>query len=362
MEPTGRPDRLQQQVLDDIRLQQQALDDFRQVCAQEEQNWFWKKLSRNRRRKGRFASWANRLVTAASGEQQTGRAAAWMLVLGAATAVSTLLAGVAHAAAFSIAAHGTMAPWPVLPRAAVFAATLLAILGAHEWGHWRMAGAWKTRRSLPMLLPAPTLTGTFGAFMAVRSRPPHRRALFDIAIGGPLAGLVIAIPALIAGIALSEPVAVERLTATRGPVWGEGIATAAIRSALIGPIGSGEVLAMHPLGVAGAIGMLLTAVNLLPLQPLDGGHMARALAPNALTAATIGGAAVGGVWLAASHWPDWNLARWLVLAVWAFGSRSYIEPEEQAEGTGWKRAATAVILWGTMAMFLPANPISWPGN
>jgi membrane-associated protease RseP (regulator of RpoE activity) len=93
-----------------------------------------------------------------------------------------------------------------------FALTLIGILSAHELGHYAACRFHGVRSSLPWVLPAPTLIGTFGAFIRLRSRVPSRMALLDIGVAGPLAGMLVAIPALISGLILSHHMAAPGLS------------------------------------------------------------------------------------------------------------------------------------------------------
>src|SRR5262249_33275223 len=85
-----------------------------------------------------------------------------------------------------------------------FSLTLLAILGTHEFGHYWMARYHRVPVTLPYFIPAPSLIGTFGAFIRIKDTVPNRGALFDIGVAGPIAGFVVAVPAIALGITLSE--------------------------------------------------------------------------------------------------------------------------------------------------------------
>ncbi len=155
---------------------------------------------------------------------------------------------------------------------------LLAILGFHELGHYFTARHYKMSVTPPYFIPVPFGLGTFGAFIAMRSPPQDRRALFDVAVAGPLAGLVLAIPALILGLKTSTvmPAGPEtQAMLTGGGAVGASILFALIAKAALGThIAAGYVLHLSPLAFAGWLGLLVTALNLLPIGQLDGGHMA----------------------------------------------------------------------------------------
>ncbi|HEY0792896.1 MAG TPA: site-2 protease family protein [Chthoniobacterales bacterium] len=157
---------------------------------------------------------------------------------------------------------------------------LLLILGGHEFGHYFAARRHRIQVTPPYFIPAPFALGTFGAFINLRGRVPDRRALFDVAVAGPLAGLVFAIPALLVGLRHSR-VIVEQA----GSVWtqagveiGSSFLMAILSKWALGPAAAeGHALLLHPLAFAGWLGLLLTALNLLPIGQLDGGHLAHAL-------------------------------------------------------------------------------------
>lgn len=164
-----------------------------------------------------------------------------------------------------------------------FALTLLGILSAHEIGHYVACRAHRVRSSLPWVLPAPTLIGTFGAFIRLRSRVPSRMALLDIGIAGPLAGMLVAIPALISGLLLSQPVAAPGFQSSASISVSVPLALSIIYSVLrhfhpaLPPLDAS--FNPHPVLVAAWIGLFITSVNLMPAGQLDGGHILYAISP-----------------------------------------------------------------------------------
>lgn len=170
-------------------------------------------------------------------------------------------------------------PSLILP-AISYSLALVSILGIHELGHYFAASYYKISTSLPYFIPFPFFLGTIGAFVQRKSPVPNRRALFDVAIAGPLAGLLITIPVLLWGFSLSEVVPLQEenmldfdsldlrfsfLVAILGKL--------ALGSQLYPEMG----LDLHPLAVAGYIGILVTALNLMPIGSLDGGHIVHAM-------------------------------------------------------------------------------------
>ncbi len=164
-------------------------------------------------------------------------------------------------------------------RGLPFALTLIGILGAHEFGHYFAARYHRVAVSLPFFIPMPLGFGTLGAVIQMKEPVPDRRKLFDIGVAGPLAGLAIAIPLLLAGLATS-PVMVPEATAG-AMLEGNSILyyyakISVFGKALPNPI-TGEDVLMNQVTFAAWIGLLVTAINLLPVGQLDGGHAVYAL-------------------------------------------------------------------------------------
>lgn len=166
-----------------------------------------------------------------------------------------------------------------------FSAALLSILLAHEFSHYITSHRHGVRASLPMFIPGPTLAGTFGAIIRIESPIPDRRSLLEIGIAGPLAGFLMAVPIAVAGLKLSH-VAVHSAT-TAANVGGGGDAGIGLGSSLLfallerlvlGPLPQNASLVLHPVAFAAWIGFFVTAINLLPVGQLDGGHVLYALA------------------------------------------------------------------------------------
>jgi len=161
-----------------------------------------------------------------------------------------------------------------------YALALMLILGVHELGHYFAARAHNIKVTLPYFIPVPFALGTFGAFIQMKSPSENRRALFDVGVAGPLAGLVIAVPALFVGLKLSNVVlgTGTELFMHGGTNVGSSFLLALIAKFALGEaVTEGHQLVLHPLAFAGWLGLLVTALNLLPIGQLDGGHIAHAL-------------------------------------------------------------------------------------
>jgi membrane-associated protease RseP (regulator of RpoE activity) len=157
-----------------------------------------------------------------------------------------------------------------------YSGTILAILGCHELGHYFACRYYDVDASLPFFLPAPLpLTGTLGAFIRIREPIPSKRMLFDIGIAGPIAGFIVAVPALFIGLAMSH---VARLpTDFSGVSLGEPLLFKLASWLLWGQQPDGYSLNMHPIAFAAWFGLLATALNLFPIGQLDGGHISYAV-------------------------------------------------------------------------------------
>lgn len=154
-----------------------------------------------------------------------------------------------------------------------FALPLMAILLAHEFGHFFAARYHGVSASLPYFLPMPwSPFGTWGAIIAMPSRIASRRALLDIGAAGPLAGMVVAIPVLVIGLSWSEVKQLDEHALLEGQCllyWLIKLVMKTIRP--------GEDVFLHPMAFAGWAGLFVTMINLLPFGQLDGGHVAYAL-------------------------------------------------------------------------------------
>jgi membrane-associated protease RseP (regulator of RpoE activity) len=210
-----------------------------------------------------------------------------------------------------------------------FAMALMAILLAHEMGHYLTAKRYGINASPPFFVPAPievNFIGTFGAFIRLRSPIVDRRQLLDVGAAGPWLGFGVAVLMLVVGLersvvlqpyAFPAPMIVENVWG-RHLLVGDSVVTWALRHLLLG---SGTVV-LHPLATAGWIGVLVTALNLLPLGQLDGGHIVYAVLGGRqryVAMLTLAGLLALGVWFR----PWWILPWWVIagLAVLMSGGR-----------------------------------------
>ncbi len=191
-----------------------------------------------------------------------------------------------------------------------FSLTLMLILLSHEMGHYLYARHYRVYATLPYFIPFPSLIGTLGAFIRIKSPIPSRAALFDIGIAGPIAGFIPACAAIIAGLLLSHPLAPD--AAANNPLGPLPLAfhIAARVLQINRPLGS---LSLHPIAAAGWIGLFATSLNLLPGGQLDGGHILFSVAPRrhrSISLITICALIPLG-WYGWAGWFLWVVVLWL---------------------------------------------------
>ena len=154
---------------------------------------------------------------------------------------------------------------------------LIFILAIHELSHYLTAIYYKIKTTLPYFIPIPLFIGTFGAYVQMRSPVPHRKALFDVAIAGPIGGIIATIPLLIWGLSLSEVVPINEQSGllnfnSLDPRF--SFLFAVVSKFVLGDkLISGMAIHLHPLAIAGYLGLMITALNLIPVGQLDGGHI-----------------------------------------------------------------------------------------
>jgi membrane-associated protease RseP (regulator of RpoE activity) len=199
-----------------------------------------------------------------------------------------------------------------------YSATVIAILGAHEMGHYVACRYYDVDASLPYFLPFPiSLTGTLGAFIRIREPIPTKRMLFDIGIAGPIAGFLVTIPALFLGVAWSQVVPID----AGGELWlGEPLLIQFAQRLLWGPLPADHTLLLNPMAFAAWFGMLATALNLFPIGQLDGGHISYAVLGRRSTYVTVMMIAVAlALSYVSTSWIVWTIL--MVVMVAMFGPR-----------------------------------------
>jgi len=162
-----------------------------------------------------------------------------------------------------------------LLRGLPFSLTLMLILFAHEMGHYLYARHYRVYATPPFFVPFPSLIGTLGAFIRIKSPIPSRAALFDIGIAGPIAGFIPASAALVVGLSLSRPIAGRAISEFQ-PGFPLAFHLAAQVLHLHAPLAG---LSLHPIAAAAWVGFFATSLNLLPGGQLDGGHILYSVSP-----------------------------------------------------------------------------------
>lgn len=252
-----------------------------------------------------------------------------------------------------------------LRAGAPFAAALIAILLSHEMGHYLLARRHRVDSTLPFFIPLPFGFGTLGAVIRLRSPLPSRRAVLDVGAAGPLAGFAVAVPLLLWGLAHSAVVAVDPSTLGAGAagspyelvqrwlagaplvgdeigqVFGDSLVTWAATRLTLGAAatGPGAVVQAHPVVLAAWLGLFVTALNLVPLGQLDGGHVTYALLGGAR--ARLASRLVSFGLFAAGVFLSWNWLVWWLLTRFLVGTR-HPPALEEGEPLGPGRRAVAV--------------------
>ncbi len=268
----------------------------------------------------------------------------------------------------------------VIWSGAPFAVSLLAILGAHEFGHYLMGRRHGVHVTLPYFIPFPLPPfGTMGAVINMKEPPKNRRQLLDIGLAGPLAGLIVAIPILLLGLSLStlDPIPTQIPVGMAFQLEGNSILYLLLKFIMFGqllpspasygalpewlywvrffftgrpyPLGGLDVV-LHPVALAGWAGILVTALNLIPAGQLDGGHVMYVLAGRRLALRLLPFILVA-IAILGLFWTGW----WLWVALIFFLGRRYAEPLDQITPLDDRRRWLAVL--AIIIFFLVFTPV-----
>jgi len=226
-----------------------------------------------------------------------------------------------------------------------FSLTLAAILLAHEFGHYLACLYYRVNASLPYFLPAPSLIGTFGAFIRIRSAIYSKRVLFDVGVAGPLAGFVFLLPAFGVGLAFSK---VIPGIANQGTIhFGVPVLQWVLQSAIF-PAAHAADIYLHPVARAAWIGLFATALNLLPIGQLDGGHILYSLVGEKHRRVSL--VAIAALVPMALFWWVWLV--WAVVLFW-MGRRHPIIHDYNDVGNGRRKLGWIALLIFILC-FMPA--------
>jgi membrane-associated protease RseP (regulator of RpoE activity) len=231
-----------------------------------------------------------------------------------------------------------------------FSVPVLLILLAHELGHYIACRRYGITATLPYFLPTPFMLGTLGAFIRIPERIRTKRELFDVGVAGPIAGFVMLLPFLFYGVAKSQP-AVLHSAGGSLLIPGRCLALVLVTWLFHGRLDPGMILNLHPFALAAWFGLLATAINLIPLGQLDGGHILYAAAgrwQRRLAMPVWLGLALAGL-----YWPGWWV--WCVLVLVVIGP---FHPPVRDERVPLDRRRLA-LAWVALAMlilsFIPAG-------
>lgn len=228
------------------------------------------------------------------------------------TIVTTVIAGALYRGAHILSNPAELA------QGVPFSASLLLILGTHELGHFIASRRHGVSTTLPIFIPGPPIPpmiGTFGAVIRIKSPITTKKALVDIGAAGPLSGFVVAVFVTAIGLRLSAVVPKSMLAGSLG--LGSSLLFQLLTWLMIGPLGQGRDIFLHPVAFAGWIGMFVTAMNLLPIGQLDGGHLVYALLGRRhrkFSMAMIAALLLLGVFT----WPGWFIwaALIMIIGIW----------------------------------------------
>jgi membrane-associated protease RseP (regulator of RpoE activity) len=197
------------------------------------------------------------------------------------TILATLMAGLLLSYAFIypsaaedpdfILTYSHLVQWEVMKNGLLFCAAILSFLTAHEMGHYLACRKYGVDATLPYYIPVPTLFGTMGAFIKIKSPIPSRKALFDIGAAGPLAGFVLTVPWMYLGLKWSHVIPAK-------PSLSKFYLQDPLLTQLLVKISGLEIpagyeISAHPVYLAAWFGAIATAINLIPVGQLDGGHI-----------------------------------------------------------------------------------------
>jgi membrane-associated protease RseP (regulator of RpoE activity) len=247
---------------------------------------------------------------------------------------------------FSAAIHGL---W--------YSLAVLAILGAHEMGHYLACRYYGINASLPFFLPFPiSMTGTLGAFIKIREPIISKRPLFDVGIAGPLAGFVVAVPVLLLGISMSRVVAVP--ADFQGIELGEPLLFKAVTWMVFGTPPEHLSVNMHPMAFAAWFGLLATSLNLFPIGQFDGGHIAYAALGRRASSVTLATLAVAvGLCFYSMSWIVWTVLAVVLLFVFGWRHPRTWDEDVPLDTTRIWLAIVAVVVFVLCFTPAPIQPL-----
>jgi membrane-associated protease RseP (regulator of RpoE activity) len=253
-----------------------------------------------------------------------------------------------HIALFILTVASTM-----IVGGPAYSITIILILLGHEMGHYLMSRRYGMRATLPFFLPFPfSPFGTLGAVIRMESTISSRRTLFDTGVAGPLTSLLLSVPAIVIGLKLSQVIPTSQLK--EGTIrLGDPLLFAFIQRLVMAEVPENYDVLLHPIGYAGWVGLFVTALNLLPVGQLDGGHIAYALFGRKSRIIFLIAIAVMA-FITIFYNPGWLL---LLILIIIFGFRHPAPLDDQTPLDGKRKLIGGIAF---LAFFLSFTPAPFP--
>jgi membrane-associated protease RseP (regulator of RpoE activity) len=232
-----------------------------------------------------------------------------------------------------------------------FSFSIIVILGSHELGHYLMARRQGVDATLPYFLPIPhPLVGTMGAFIRIKSIIPNRNALIKVGVAGPLVGFLVALPVTIVGLKFST---LQAVSGNKGGIaLGSSLLFHFLSKLFFSNVPNGYDVMLHPVAFAGWLGFFVTALNLIPVGQLDGGHIAYAVLGKFQRIIMI--VVVAVMVLLGLRWPGWYF--WAVLTL-LLGLR-HPKPQDEITPLGTNEKILALV--ALIILILTFMPVPIP--
>ncbi len=229
-------------------------------------------------------------------------------------------------------------------NAVAFSISVMAILGTHELGHKIAAAYHGVRATMPYFIPFPSMLGTLGAVIRVKSPLPTRNAAIDLGVSGPIAGFLVAVPVSIIGLKLSVPVPQNLVPPSEGGIaFGENLLFLFLEKYVVS-VPEDSVIFLHPVAIAGWVGILVTFLNLIPAAQLDGGHIARSFLSDKMhryLTMVVGLVLIGMSFL----WVGWLIWGMLVLLMGSMGNPGALDEVSPISKKRLLLALTALVIF-----------------
>lgn len=238
-------------------------------------------------------------------------------------------------------------------NAIAFSVSVLAILGTHEMGHKIAATLHGVKSTFPYFIPFPNILGTLGAVIRVKSPIPTRNAAIDLGASGPIAGFVVAIPVLLIGLKLSPMLPISAVAEEGGIAFGQSLIMLILEKYLF-RIPEDYVIYLHPVAIAGWVGILVTFLNLIPAAQLDGGHIARAFLGEKLHSILTFGLGLAMIGLSVL-WAGWLIWGFIILLMGRIGNPGALD---EVSPISPKRIVLALIVLAIFILSATPVPIS----